>query len=332
MACSRRTKRMFPSSPSLSSAETIANNYDLLTHILLCLPIKSLLKFNCVSKHWLSLISNPHFYRRLNLYDSPCALFVQKWPRSDILEYDFIKLDSAFDPARSRHYKVICTCQYEISEPDYHIAVYSSKTGLWRVTAASFTLDNMDFGFYGGVFWNGAIHWYTDSGPSFCFDVDQEQIREMPMPPIPDDWYRRRVIYFGESGGHLNLIEIYHHAATQFNVCELAKDYSGWFVKYRIELEEVIIAFPEMIKTQFEPTVLNYYAYEIWCIVRGESDENSYMVLHMPAKIIRYNLKGKSFKKLCDFPPDSGATGFHEDAMNFRWGNAYTYIRSLAPV
>ncbi|KAH1032918.1 hypothetical protein J1N35_045092 [Gossypium stocksii] len=45
----------------ISSAEKIGNNQDLLAQILLRLPAKSLIKFKCVSKQWLSLISNPQF-------------------------------------------------------------------------------------------------------------------------------------------------------------------------------------------------------------------------------------------------------------------------------
>ncbi|GFY80906.1 hypothetical protein Acr_01g0007150 [Actinidia rufa] len=42
-------------------AEEVVNNVDLLTEILLCLPAKSLLRLKSVSKHWLSLISDPQF-------------------------------------------------------------------------------------------------------------------------------------------------------------------------------------------------------------------------------------------------------------------------------
>ncbi|XP_050373072.1 F-box protein At5g07610-like [Argentina anserina] len=44
-----------------SSATDIASNEDLLSQILVRLPPKSLICFKCVSKQWLSLISNPQF-------------------------------------------------------------------------------------------------------------------------------------------------------------------------------------------------------------------------------------------------------------------------------
>ncbi|KAJ0042082.1 hypothetical protein Pint_18030 [Pistacia integerrima] len=54
-----------------SSAETIANNDHLLTELLVCLLIKSLIKFMSVAKHWPSLISNPNFSLRLNPVPKP---------------------------------------------------------------------------------------------------------------------------------------------------------------------------------------------------------------------------------------------------------------------
>ncbi|KAJ6427839.1 hypothetical protein OIU84_023278 [Salix udensis] len=81
--------------PFSVSAETIANNEDLLTElILLRLPIKSLLKFKCVSKHWLSLISNPHFSRRrISCDTSPCGLFLIE-RGSPYAGYQTVALDS----------------------------------------------------------------------------------------------------------------------------------------------------------------------------------------------------------------------------------------------
>ncbi|XP_050222853.1 F-box protein At5g07610 [Mercurialis annua] len=405
MVSPQRIKTISSSSSSSSSsrsfsAETIANDDDLLTQILLYLPIRALLKFKCVSKHWLSLISNPHFTRRLNLSDSPSGLFVHinKWPRSDNHpEFDYINLDPinnrcdapfrilnfanepsgirilqscnglllccsnlkygseanyyvynpttrqftlppplhhlaeihgpylAFDPSKSPHYSVIYLRQNEVEDTDLHIEIYSTKTGIWKVSDSIFQTEH-DIGFHGGVFWNGAIHWYTDSGPSICFDVDQEQVKEMPMPPMPDEWYRRRVMYFGESRGCLYLVEIYHPPSTQFNVCEMEKDYSGWFVKYRVDLNGVAGAYPEMIRLYLDPSVLNHYAFQIMSIVKGESDEeDSFMVLHIPGKVIRYNFKDNSFEKIFDF--DQQVT-----AGNFSCYPANEYIKSVASV
>ncbi|KAF2305621.1 hypothetical protein GH714_007088 [Hevea brasiliensis] len=234
----------------------------------------------------------------------------------------------AFDPTKSPHYKVICVCQCNISQSVYRIHIYSPKTGQWRVSStATFTLP-FSIGFHGGVFWNDSIHWYTDVGPSMRFDTDEEKVKEMPMPSMPYDCYRRRVAYFGESRGHLRLVEIHNRTSTQFNVCEMQRDHSRWFVKHRVNLGGVVNAFPGMIRSYHNPSVLNYYVFQIMGIEREATDDGDYLVLHIPARIIRYNLKDGSFKKLRDFAPNYK----REDASNFGYCNAYQYIQSLACV
>ncbi|KDP45836.1 hypothetical protein JCGZ_17443 [Jatropha curcas] len=56
---------------SNSSAEIISTNQDLLTQILVRLPVKPLLRFKSVSKYWLSLISSPQFSAAHTLRRSP---------------------------------------------------------------------------------------------------------------------------------------------------------------------------------------------------------------------------------------------------------------------
>ncbi|KAJ4840338.1 hypothetical protein Tsubulata_031273 [Turnera subulata] len=56
---------------SLSTAEMIGHNEDILAQILIHLPFTSLGKFRCVSKHWHSLITH-HIPPRL--YPPPCGL------------------------------------------------------------------------------------------------------------------------------------------------------------------------------------------------------------------------------------------------------------------
>ncbi|KAG5001241.1 hypothetical protein JHK87_022313 [Glycine soja] len=55
-------------------------SHDLIVEILLRLPIKSLLRFKCVCKSWLSFISNPHFVKS-HLVVAPT--------NQTLLDYDF---------------------------------------------------------------------------------------------------------------------------------------------------------------------------------------------------------------------------------------------------
>ncbi|KAJ8772325.1 hypothetical protein K2173_027502 [Erythroxylum novogranatense] len=390
-------------SPSLSVA-TVVNNDDLLVQILLHLPVKSLLKFKCVSKHWLSIITNPQFSRRhYPVINSVCALFVQKFSHPRQPEFDFVDLHSnssgapfrfltfskdpsgikitqscnglllcssyransyktwyyvynpttkqfsalprlrkasrvlgltlAFDPWKSPDYKVVSVRKCDTSRHRCLIDIYSSRSGPWRVSGNPFTAATGNVKF-NGVYSNGAIHWISDYGPSLYFDVDKEQLNQMPMPPIPDGWDRRRVMYFGECRGHLHLIENYSPPRdTPFDVCEMKKDYSGWVVKYRVDLDGVAKSFPEMARRYLDPFVLNYYSFQILSVIEsGESDDYTFLVLHVPGKLIRYNLTDDSFKRLHVIGHGGDTDMEDENAENFTLIEAYKYIESLALV
>lgn len=97
---------------------------------------------------------------------------------------------SAYDPVRSPHYEVAC-----VRSPDsyvsveegpyisYQIEIYSSETRSWRLSGDPFMAPvNTQFN---GVFWNGNTHWIDCHYTSLHFKVEEEQLREMPMPPSP---------------------------------------------------------------------------------------------------------------------------------------------------
>ncbi|RZC58036.1 hypothetical protein C5167_005331 [Papaver somniferum] len=81
-----------------SSAIQVGNNIDLITEILLCLPIKSLLVFKSVSKQWLCLITDPSFainHIRRHLISKISGLFFEKLSPDFEILYDFILLDGS---------------------------------------------------------------------------------------------------------------------------------------------------------------------------------------------------------------------------------------------
>ncbi|KAK9291647.1 hypothetical protein L1049_019596 [Liquidambar formosana] len=58
-----------------------------------------------------------------------------------------------------------------------------------------------------------------------------------------------------------------------------------------------------MIVSYHEFPDLQCYEFHVLCVVRGETKEESYMVLHIHDKLIRCNLKDKTCKKLYDLAP-----------------------------
>ncbi|CAL5364114.1 unnamed protein product [Camellia sinensis] len=379
--------------PNPSSSETVANNDDLLNKILLHLPIRSLLRFKSVSKHWLSLITNsprpsglflyryshqihPDFdflsllnyespskppFNALTFVDDPSDLRILQscnglllcrglhlyiynpttsqfatlpQPPRRVLSplcclttcYDY---NLAFDPSKSPHYKVV-SVNFSWGLPDhYELEIFSSETGLWSPSGDPF---NSDVSFNLGVFWNGALHWIsTFGGDSLYFNVDEEHLETMPMPPIPDGWEERRPRYFRESRDHLHLIEIYGPRTMQFNVYEMERDYCEWFVKYRVDLDAIPNVFPEMIRSSLDPSDLHYYQFAILGLIREESDEESFLVLHVPGKVIPYNFRDKSFRELFDVPhrPDNECFSF--EALKLATLNANTMYTIIRP-
>ncbi|KAE8670914.1 hypothetical protein F3Y22_tig00112044pilonHSYRG00106 [Hibiscus syriacus] len=286
---------------SSSSADTIVSNDDILTLILHCLPLKSLLKFKTVSKHWLSLITDPRFRPK---HDSTAVsgLFIRRISGRTNPKYDMVNLGHrpsrapfrsltfvndasgikilqscnglllccsfranplettnyiynpttkhytvlpcpthgfyrnnafgvclAFDPSKSPHYKVICITNPDPDLPDHcRVEIYSPETGPWRPSGRLFVAPR-NVHFKNGVFWNGAICWLSDWGDSLGFDVEEEKMRDIPMPSVVTGDVRSHR-YLGESGGHLHLVEIYGSDNLLFDVFEMERDNSGWFV------------------------------------------------------------------------------------------------------
>lgn len=392
--------------PSLS-AEIIANNENLLTEIFIFLPIKSLLKFKSVSKHWLSIITGPNFSLRLSRVPKPITGLLMRCNNSP--EYNFINLGSnpspapfksltfgnipsrihikqscsglllcsslqenaprphyfvynpttnkytmlppipndkgalfrdfvlAFDPLQSPDYKVVCVKDSFLYESSFQIEIYSSQTGTWRLCNSSFNYPNSPF-FLEGVFWNNAIYW-CKSSPYMYFDMDKEEVREMPMPPNISGLDEKWRWYLGTSRSHLHLIDIYGPFNTIFNIYEMEKreDCCRWIVKYQVDLSLIVKSYPEMIKNFRRD--LHFYLFSILCVVREENDDDSYLVVHLPAKVIRYNFKDKSFNKIHDFASaDSELQGANENGntqvtdFDFVGTAAFQFIESPASV
>ncbi|WOH01321.1 hypothetical protein DCAR_0520703 [Daucus carota subsp. sativus] len=354
-----------PKSSSLiiPSAANVASSEDLLFQILLHVPLKPLTSFKSVSKHWLSLITSPHFVRlRGTFYPSPSSLFFRvpcPWRSRTTPEYRFISLDVAgeclipfktldFIPeycsAReiySPFYKVVCLRRSEKSRQLFQIEIYSSETLSWRASGEPFTAPKHTE-FQNSIYWNGSVHWwngsfhwwngFTNHGcwrmdtHTLYFKVDEESLKQLPIPKKQYAYYHV-ASYVGESEGHLYLVEGDSDFNRLFKVYELARDFSGWFMKYQVDMSEVTNVFPEMMKKN----PFHGYTLKIISLVRKEKEEKdgSFLVLEIPGgQIIHYNLVDKSVKKLWEFPP--GHKFYNDNCL--RHVLALSYIESLACV
>ncbi|PRQ54160.1 putative F-box domain-containing protein [Rosa chinensis] len=233
----------------------------------------------------------------------------------------YVSTALAFDPSKSPHYKVVCLRTIDGSEDGtiYHIVIYSSETQSWRIL--NFSIKRVFSILYARVvYWKGAIHWLGMFSEVAYFHIDEERDGFIDNRPhfYENDVHRRKCRYFQEShdGHHLYLIDIYRPCITKFEVFEMGKDYSGWFVKYLVDIDPIC---RWNLSDRFVVLFLDQD--------ENEEEESSSLLLHMPGKLISYNLKSKTYKSL-DLTPKPGVNDslLRVEASNHR------YMETLACV
>ncbi|XP_076941737.1 F-box protein At5g07610-like [Bidens hawaiensis] len=208
----------------------------------------------------------------------------------------------AYHQTNCVHYKVVCIRNAEVNGELFQIQIYSSDTGKWKICSESFS-DNYYTYFSYGVFWNGAMHWAPASRSHLYFKIEDEKLQMLPLPVQVESsggYYNGAIpMYFGESRGHLHLVDkVSRENRLHLNVYEMFNDHSGWFVKFQVQLDELPSAFPEIMHSYLPPTSPYYYQFDVFDVVRGEKEEDTFMVVRIPGKLIRYNVHDKSFKQI----------------------------------
>ncbi|XP_076934876.1 F-box protein At5g07610-like [Bidens hawaiensis] len=271
---------------STQSGTRISSNEDLLTEILIRLPVTSILRFKIVCKHWQLLLSNSHLTHRYdNNLSKPFARTllpnqnIDSPTKSIYVPFDVenrstppfstVSISTSIVPESEScilvtvYYFVIPFTMVLVNimfsipppsncalEPDgglFQIQVYSSETRTWKICMEIFSEQVSDF--YPPVYCNGAVHWALDyhSGGNFLyFKLEVEQLQMLPLPVKMS--YETTTMYFGESLGHLHLIfHTEYEDVLRMNVYEMLMDHSGWLVKYRVQLDERLDDFPSLI-------------------------------------------------------------------------------------
>ncbi|KAK1371629.1 F-box domain-containing protein [Heracleum sosnowskyi] len=210
-----------------------------------------------------------------------------------------------FCPSNSPHYKVIaCALRRQIKSKSRQFEIYSSETKSWRVAGQPFPYSDGIL-FMNGVYCNGSVYWlsklYSDVNSADClyFNLNEERLEKFPKPPIRLTLSTIRNSYFGESDNHLHFIEVSLHS-TSFHVYELKRDHSGWFVKYHVNLAQLSKAYPQMINNIHDR---NNYKVAVLSLVRRDRfvEDDSFLVLDVPGKVMRYNLVKRNSEEICDY-------------------------------
>lgn len=259
-------------------SSTIANNDDLLIEILRHLPTKSLFNFKFVNKHWKSIISGPQFFRRRYPVS---GLILHRNPSLAYALHDFVTLktnptstpylslippninSSGLKIWQSCNGLLLCsrycppylfneeyflrnptTIQFVTIRPPPDAAVsYDAAVG-YGVKTLRIAPDNLAF--RRGVFSNGSIHWINHHNDSLFLNVEEEQLRVMPMPqhPVEEDEGSASLSGISESPTSTCIWLSFMTPELQNLMYMRWKDYSGWFVKYRVDIDGIIAAFP----------------------------------------------------------------------------------------
>ncbi|XP_058222866.1 F-box protein At5g07610-like [Rhododendron vialii] len=225
-----------------------------------------------------------------------------------------------FDPSKSpRHYKVVLVGYSPGPYGPYQIDVYSSESLCWRKVISHQEI------FGRGIFWNGAIHWLTCDDFLKRFDIDVEEIITMPNPQSPKILPRNKIMYFGECGGGLILIQShsYCYCSSGLRILELERDYSSWVVKCQVNLRALISAFPEMESRRNKYCL---HGFTVLCAAKGESERGLVLLLAIPGRIVSYNPKKKTWDVLRDLVPRE------LEALDLNINYAVPYIETLFPV
>ncbi|CAK7341635.1 unnamed protein product [Dovyalis caffra] len=288
---------------SLSSAEIIAGNQDLLTEILIRVPAKPLLKFKCVSKQWLSLISDPKFciwnasHQRI-LNPTPDALLLNNF-YSSTPTFQFVPLEG---DGASSYSKVAVFDDLNVS-PYFRLKIKNSCNGLILCMSI----------FCGRGFDDAGSELKVMNRPH-C-----ESLKIMPMPPIFSTVNRfREIMYFGESRGHLHSAGIRSRFVFEFDVWEMASDYSRWSLLHHVSPHRIKRAFPEQ----------KFDAFSILNVLQAEKEEKSKVVISVDSRAMSLNLFDDTSKKLSDLAP-----GLEFPAeLGYEGHDAFQYFQSLVCV
>ncbi|MFS8027557.1 putative F-box domain-containing protein [Helianthus anomalus] len=354
---------------STESGALVGSSDDLLTEILLRLPVTSIIRFKSVSKHWHMLLSHRHFTRRYDINNhskSPGLFGCNAYVPYDVDNPStppFSSLGSYFDRPRVRivqscnglllcsthgpkgskaapmyyvfnpttkqlalippihkslkvrktirfmglayhqkdcpHYKVVCVRRLEPDRDLFQIQIYSSDTREWKISIE--TVYVRSHVFQQGVYWNGAVYWVTEYPRYLYFKLDVEKLQMIPLPRSSQILLKA---YFGESRGRLHLIAYKNHQdySLRLNVYEMFSGHSSWFVKYQVDLNALPGAFPDIISRYGFS-----YDFKVIDVVRGEEEEeeDTFVVLKIREKIIKYNVHDKSFKHIYSLPRPS---------------------------
>lgn len=223
-------------------------------------------------------------------------------------------LNVVFDPSKSPHYKIVCVKAAPRRSSTFwrswwrrcQIEIYESDTDTWKLCGEPF-LAPRGVNFDHGIEWKGCIHYWC----GIFFDLQECVVGKHPETVVGENagiegYYQNYI----ESNGFLHNIAHFPKRKC-FMVFELQNDYTEWSLKHHVTLD-----------AESGP-------FSLLSFVRGESEEDSKLLLHEPGKIKCYDLQGKCLKELIDF---RGKEYYRDGRDEYASNATFEVIETLASV
>ncbi|MED6124433.1 hypothetical protein PIB30_058820 [Stylosanthes scabra] len=200
----------------------------------------------------------------------------------------FSKPYLAFEPCKSPHYKIIFFNEVVGEREDHplttkiQVSVYSSETSSWSKHDVILSSPNNDINirYDNAPYCNGAIYWN-----SVYFDIDELCFKNLPTLPLTAGRD-----YFVRGCGRRNL-----HSVTvknyeddwKFDIWELKEDYSGWILRYHVDLTT--------LRLDIQANTFDVVLAVVCQPPNEDEDEESVLVIIVVdfKRIVSYNLKNR---------------------------------------
>ncbi|KAH6831996.1 hypothetical protein C2S53_008272 [Perilla frutescens var. hirtella] len=221
-----------------------------------------------------------------------------------------------FDPCKSPYYRVVCfEKNYRHRDLANTLSVFDSQTNTWKEEGTS-PIRPDKFTIHSVVYWNNSVyilgshHWLI----SLSSDGNYRYIKR-PRIGHRDGAEIRK--YIMEANGHLHYLVLSLMAKdTYLVVYKMRHDGSGWLIKYTASFN------PISVVRSFKCCLIG--------LVRGDKEEDSMVVFHMPGKIMVYRFLERTFKVLVNFKTEDY---YEEGELQFGLTKpAFPFIETLAHV
>ncbi|KAK8629447.1 hypothetical protein V6N13_078288 [Hibiscus sabdariffa] len=141
---------------------------------------------------------------------------------------------------------------------------------------------------------------------------------------------REECRYFGESRGVVYLAVTYRMpVCLELDIFEMARDYSQWIWKKRLNLGDAVKVFPEL-----ELGCVKYGpGFSGVCMIRSEEEEEPRVVVWADGKIVCFDFREGAWKMLYDLGPGIKIGSLYlgeDDHLHHERFHAYQYFENLS--